>query len=133
MLFTATTTTNLELVVKTHCGLEYAGTKDGLLFTFCNGGQCCSTDEIKLSDNCTIPDVFGSSRTGACKDFDFESEAMVTGNVTYFTLNGADGWDGEWVKLISYDGASLLCPIYGWIAGHSGHSIYQDFSCSYGK
>ena len=131
--FTATTTTNLELVVKTNCVGEYSGTKDGLLFTFCNGGQCCSTDEIKLSDNCTIPDVFGSSKTGACKDFDFESESMVTGNVTYFTLDGADGWDGEWVKLISYDGASLLCPIYGWIAGHSGHSTYQDFSCSYGK
>ena len=130
---TTTTTTNLELVVKTNCVGEHSGTKDGLLFTFCNGEQCCSTDEIKLSDSCTTPDVFGSSKTGDCKDFDFESESTVTGNVTYFTMDGADGWDGEWVKLILYDGASLLCPINGWIAGHSGHSIYQDFSCSNGK
>ena len=128
--FTATTATNLELVVKTKCGSEHAGTKDGLLFTFCNGEQCCSTDEIKLSDNCTTLDVFGSSKTGACKDFDFWSESMVTGNVTYYTLDGADGWNGEWVKLISYNGASLLCPIYGWIAGHSSFPIYQDFNCT---
>ena len=120
-------------MVKTWCGDAHAGTIHGLLFTFCKGEQCCSTDEIQISDGCTTPDVFGSSKTGSCKDFDFESESMVTGNVTYFTMDGADGWDGEWVKLILYDGASLLCPIYGWIAGHSGHSIYQDFSCSNGK
>ena len=113
--------------------MKYAGTKDGLLFTFCNGEQCCSTDEIKLSDNCTSLEVFGSSKTGACKDFEFESESMVTGNVTYYSLGGADGWHGEWVKLISYDGASLLCPINGWIAGHSSLPIYQDFNCSYRK
>ena len=72
--------------------------------------------------------------TGACKDFDFDSESMVTGNVTYYTLDGAhDGWNGEWVKLILNDGASLTCPIYGWIAGHSGLPTFQDFSCSYRK
>ena len=130
--------------IKTLCGTKYAGTNDELSLTFCNFDQCCSTGGIRLANgrqitsnrnvvDCMTPDVFGSSKTGACKDFDFESESMVTGNVTYFTLNGADGWDGEWVKLIFHDGASLLCPIYGWIAGHSGHSIYQDFSCSYGK
>ena len=129
---TTNTTTTLELVVKTNCGVAYAGTNEGLLFTFCNGDQCCSTDEIKLSDNCTTPDVFGSSMTGACKDFDFESELLVTGNVTYYTLDGAhDGWNGEWVKLILYDSASLLCPINGWIAGHSSFPIYQDFNCTY--
>ena len=122
----------LGLQIKTNCVNEFAGTNDGLLFTFCNGEQCCSTDEIKLSDNCTTPDVFGSSMTGACKDFDFESESMVTGNVTYYTLDGAhDGWNGEWVKLILYDSASLLCPINGWIAGHSSFPIYQDFNCTY--
>ena len=121
-------------MVKTNCVGEHLGTKDGLLFTFCNGEQCCSTDEIKLSDNCTKPDVFGSSKTGACKDFDFESESMVTGNVTYYNLspNTFDGWRGEWVKLIN-DSASLTCSINGWIDGDSSYPTYQNFSCSYRK
>ena len=68
------------LQIKTNCVNEFAGTNDGLLFTFCNGDQCCSTDEIKLNnrnccldDDCATPDVFGSSETGSCKYFDFES------------------------------------------------------------
>ena len=102
---TTNTTTTLELVVKTNCGVAYAGTNEGLLFTFCNGDQCCSTDEIKISGDCTTPDVLGSSKTGACKDFDFESESLVTGNVTYYNLDGDhDGWWGQWVKLILHNG-----------------------------
>ena len=119
-----------ELVVKTKCGVAEPETIHGLLFTFCNGEQCCSTDEIQISDGCTTPDVFGSSKTGACKGFDFDSESMVTGNVTYYTLDGANGWKGEWIKLIFFDGVSLLCPINGWV---SSQSRYQDFSCSYRK
>ena len=133
-----------QLQIKTICGINWAGTNDWLSFTFCHSQQCCSTGDIQFTNgredtankqpvDCKIPDVFGSNMIGACKDFDFESESMVTGNVTYYTLDGADGWNGEWVKLILYDDASLLCPIYGWIAGHSSLPVYQDFSCSYRK
>ena len=121
-------------MVKTWCG---GHTTHGLLFTFCNGEQCCSTDEIQISNDCKTPDVFGSSKTGACKDFDFGSESMVTGNVTYYNLspNTWDGWRGEWVKLIN-DSASLTCSINGWIDGDYDGDYdppYRNFNCTYRK
>ena len=133
----------VELQIKTLCETIWAGTNDDLLFTFCNSDQCCSTGGIQLTNgkegsngfavNCNTPDVFESSQIGDCKDFEFGSESIITGNVT---LSNTNGFRGEWVKVRSSDGSFLQCTIDGWIDGdnnipnESNVPIYQDFSCS---
>ena len=133
----------VELQVKTLCGEQNTGTIDDLLFTFCNSGQCCSTGGLQLTNaiqgsngyavDCNMPDIFGSSQIGDCKDFEFGSESIIIGNLT---LSNIDGFRGEWVKVRSSDGSFLKCPIDGWIDGDNNISNdfnvpkYQDFSCS---
>ena len=133
----------MELQIKTLCGKKYTGTKDDLSFTFCNSGQCCSTNGIQLTNgrqgsngnavDCNTPDIFGSSQIGDCKGFEFGSESTITGQVT---LSNDDGFRGEWVKVSSSDGAFLKCTIDGWIDGdnnipnESNVPKYRDFSCS---
>ena len=125
--------------IKTLCGTKYAGTNDELSLTFCNFDQCCSTGGIRLANgrqitsngnvvDCMTPDVFGSSKMGDCKDFEFGSESIITGNIT---LSNTDGFRGESVKVASSDGSILQCAIDGWIDGESNkHPKYQNFSCS---
>ena len=138
------TGTVVELQIKTLCGLKNTGTKNDLIFKFCNSdGQCCSTGGIQLKNgrqsyngypvDCYMPDIFGSSQIGDCKDFEFGSESIIIGNLT---LSNIDGFRGEWVKVRSADGSFLQCTIDGWIDGdnnipnESNVPIYQDFSCS---
>ena len=135
----------VELQVKTLCGLQYTGTNDDLLFTFCTFDQCCSTGGIQLTNggdpngfavDCNTPDIFGSSQIGDCKYFEFGSESIITGNIT---LSGYDGFRGEWVKVSSSDGSFFQCTIDGWIDGdnnvpnESNVPNYRDFSCSRSK
>jgi hypothetical protein len=134
----------VELEIKTLCGLNYTGTNDDLLFTFCTFDRCCSTGGIQLTNgggvsngsavNCDTPDIYGSSQIGDCKYFEFGSESMITGNVT---LSNNDAFRGEWVKVKSSDGSFLQCTIDGWIDGNNtipnenNVPKYQEFSCSY--
>ena len=128
----------MELQIKTLCGKILTGTNDDLLFTFCNSDQCCSTGGIQLTNgyavDCNMPHIFGSSQIGDCKDFEFGSESIITGNVT---MLDNDGFRGEWVKVRSSDGSSLQCTIDGWIDGdntipnENNVPKYQEFSCSY--
>ena len=110
----------MELEIKTLCGLQYTGTNDDLLFTFCTFDQCCSTGGIQLTNgggvpngsavDCNMPDIFGSSQIEDCKDFEFGSESIIIGNLT---LSNIDGFRGEWVKVRSADGSFLQCTIDG--------------------
>ena len=133
----------MELQVKTLCGKKYTGTPDDLIFTFCNSDKCCSTGGIQLINgnedadsfvvDCHMPDIFGSSQIGDCKDFEFGSESIITGNVT---LSNNDGFRGEWVKVRSSDGSFLQCTIDGWIDGdnnvpnESNVLKHRDFTCT---
>jgi hypothetical protein len=132
----------VELQIKTLCGKILTGTNDDLLFTFCNSDQCCSTGGIQLTNgrqrsnfvvDCNTPDIFGSSRIGDCKDFEFGSESIITGKVT---LSNNDGFRGEWVKVTSSDGSFLQCTIDGWIDGdndipnETNVPKYRDFTCT---
>jgi len=135
----------VELQIKTLCGQIHTGTKDDLRFKFCNFGKCCSTGGIQLTNgktgsndfavDCHTPDIFGSSQIGDCKDFEFGSESIITGMVTYQSRN-LDGFRGEWVKVRSYDGSFLQCTIDGWIDGNdnipneSNLPNSRNFSCS---
>ena len=137
------TGTVVELEIKTLCGLQHTGTNDDLLFTFCTFDQCCSTGGIQLTNgggvssgaavDCNTPDIFGSSHIGDCKDFEFGSESIITGNVT---MLDNDGFRGEWVKVSLSDGSFLQCTIDGWIDGdndipnESNVPKTRDFSCS---
>ena len=125
----------MELQIKTLCGKPFTGTNDDLLITFCNSDQCCSTGGIQLTNglqggsngyavDCNTPDIFGSSQIGDCKDFEFGSESIITGNVT---LSNIDGFRGEWVNIGSSDGSFLQCTIDGWIDGDNNIS---NFSCT---
>ena len=123
------------LQIKTLC-IQHGGTGGDLSFTFCNSDQCCSTGGIQPTNgngNCNMPDIFGSSQIGDCKDFEFGSESIITGNVT---LSNNDGFRGEWVKVRSSDGSFLQCTIDGWIDGdnnvpnESNVPKFRDFSCS---
>ena len=126
-----------EMQIKTFCE-KHAGTSDDLVFTFCHTDQCCSTGEIQLTNgkqgsngyavDCNMPDIFGSSQIGDCKDFKFGSESIITGKVT---LSNNDGFRGEWVKVRSSDGSFLQCTIDGLIDGNSNNvPKHRDFSCS---
>ena len=142
------TGTVVELQIKTLCGRIYTGTKDDLLFKFCNSdGQCCSTGGIQLTNgrqsngypvDCNMPDIFGSSQIGDCKYFEFGSESMITGNVT---LSNNDSFRGEWIKVRSslspfFPASFLQCTIDGWIDGdnnipnESNVPKYRDLSCT---
>ena len=138
------TGTTVELQIKTLCGIQYSGTKDDVLFTFCNSDkQCCSTGRIQLTNgrqssngypvDCNMLDVFGSSQIGNCKDFEFGSKSIITGKVT---VSGIDGFRGEWVKVRSSYGSFLQCTIDGWIdsdnsiPNESNTPKTRDFSCS---
>ena len=138
------TGTTVELQIKTLCGIQYSGTKDDVLFTFCNSDkQCCSTGRIQLTNgrqssngypvDCNMLDVFGSSQIGNCKDFEFGSKSIITGKVT---VSGIDGFRGEWVKVRSSYGSLLQCTIDGWIdsdnsiPNESNTPKTRDFSCS---
>ena len=133
-----------ELQIKTLCGTKYTGTNDELSFTFCNFDQCCSTGGIRLTNgrqitangnvvDCMTPDIFGSSKIGDCKDFEFGPGSMITGNIT---LSNIDGFRGEWIKIRSSNGSSLQCFIDGWIDGNNDipnqNNVpkYREFSCS---
>ena len=132
----------MELQIKTLCGKIYAGTNNDLSFTFCNSGQCCSTNGIQLTNgrqgsngyvvDCNTPDIFESSQIGDCKDFEFGSESIITGKVT---LSNNDGFRGEWVKFRAADGSLYQCTIDGWIDGDNNIPNerhvpkYRDFSC----
>ena len=134
----------MELQIKTRCGKGTLGTSGDLLFTFCNSDQCCSTGGLQLTNgqegsngyavDCNTPDVFVSSQIGDCKDFEFGSESIITGNIT---LSSTDGYKGEWVKVKSSDGSFLQCTIDGWIDGNNTIPNEndvpkdQEFSCSY--
>ena len=127
------------------CGITWAGTNDWLSFTFCNGQKCCSTDEIQLANgredtanekpvDCTIPDVFGNTMIGSCKDFDFGSDSMVTSNVSASSqfANHWNAWRGEWIKVVLDSISFLECPIDGWIGGSDpSKPTFQTSSCSY--
>ena len=133
--------------IKTLCGTRYAGTNDELSLTFCNFDQCCSTGGIRLANgrqitsngnhgnvvDCMTPDVFGSSKMGDCKDFEFGSGSMITGNLT---LSNIDGFRGEWIKVRSSNGSILQCTIDGWIDGNNDIPYqnnvpkYREFSCN---
>ena len=131
----------MELQIKTRCGKGTLGTSGDLLFTFCNSDQCCSTGGIQLTNgkgngnvcndypvDCNMLDIFGSSQIEDCKDFEFGSESIITGNVT---LSNNDGFRGEWVKVRSSDDSFLQCTIDGWIDGDStGVPNYRNFNCS---
>ena len=113
--------------------------------TFCNFDQCCSTGGIRLANgrqitgsngnvvDCMTPDVFGSSKMGDCKDFEFGSGSMITGNLT---LSNIDGFRGEWIKVRSLNGSILKCAIDGWIDGNddipnqNNVPKYREFSCN---
>ena len=136
-------TDTVQLEIKTICGINWAGTNDWLSFTFCNGPKCCSTGDLQFTNgredtankqpvNCTIPDVFGSTIIGACKDFKFGSDLKVTGIVRISKQfgNQFNGWRGEWIKFVSNE-SILDCPIDGWIDGDSKHPTFQQFKCSY--
>ena len=132
----------MELQIKTLCGKQYTGTIDDLLFSFCNSDQCCSTGGIQLTNgkeasngfavDCNTPDIFGSSQIRDCKDFEFGSESIITGNVT---LSKNNGFRGEWVKVRSSDDSFLQCAIDGWIDGNNNIPNvtnvpkYRNFSC----
>ena len=134
----------MKLQIKTLCKPKFTGTSDKLNFTFCNFGKCCSTGGLRLINgkqsskdsfpvDCHTPDVFGSGEIGDCKDFEFKSGSMITGNVN---LSNVDGFRGEWVKIRSSDGSFLHCTIDGWIDGdnnipnESNVSKYLEFNCS---
>ena len=138
------TGTTVGLQIKTLC-IQHGGTGGDLSFTFCNSDQCCSTGGIQPTNgrpggsnlyavDCNMPDIFGSSQIGDCKDFVFGSESIITGNVT---LSNNDGFRGEWVKVRSSDGSFLQCTIDGWIDGdntipnENDVPKYHVFSCSY--
>ena len=134
------------------CGKLFTGTNDDLVFTFCDSDQCCSMGEIQLTNgrqgsndyafdyaccnttDCNTPDIFGSSQIGDCKDFEFESHSIITGNVT---LSNIDAFRGEWVRVTAKGepSDSLQCTIDDWIDGdnnipnESNVPKYQDFSC----
>ena len=135
----------VELQIKTLCGKPLTGTNDALLFTFCNSDQCCSTGGLQLTNaiqgsngytvDCNTPDIFGSSQIGDCKDFEFGSESIITGNVT---LSNIEALRGEWVRVSpSHDPSdALLCIIDGGIDGddnipnESNVPKTRDFTCS---
>ena len=135
----------VEMQIKTLCGKIHTGTSDDLSFTFCNSGKCCSTGGIQLINggtesndyavDCNTPDIFRNSQIGDCKDFEFGSESIITGEVSFPSRN-LDGFRGEWVKIRSSDGSFLQCTIDGWIDGNdnipneSNLPKYRDFTCT---
>ena len=106
---------------------KYWGTNDTLSFTFCNFDQCCSTGEIQLTNgrstgngavDCNTPDIFRRSKIGDCKDLEFGSGSIITGN--YTISNTTQNYSGEWIKVRLSNGSLLQCS----------NKKYREFICS---
>ena len=126
-----------DLHIKTKCTTwGFAGTADELIFTFCQNGQCCSTDPIGLpkgNANCKHPDVYLGEELGDCAMFDFSFET-IHGNVTFADKTALvhDGWNGQWFKLIFEDEGTIKCnkfPLIGF-SDRPDVEDYFEFNCS---
>ena len=129
-----------QLIIKTKCGVQWAGTNNMLTFKFCSDGKCCSTVGIKFVNgnegankrpvDCTTPDKFEDNELGVCKDLRFSAKSKITGRVSYYN-NGHNGWHGDWIELISKNGITFKCEIVGWIDGDDAETPKtRDFTCT---
>merc|ERR1719219_1997622 len=126
-----------KLEIKTVCRRwKWPGTADELIFTFCQNGQCCSTDPLGLpkgNANCKHPDVYLGEELGDCAKFDFSFET-IHGNVTFADKTALvhDGWNGQWFKLIFEDEGTIKCnklPLIGF-SDRPDVKDYFEFNCS---
>ena len=94
------------------CG-SWKGTKDDLVFNFCQNQQCCSTGPIGLPSgnlDCKKTDIYNLSELGDCAKMDFLRQ-NIQGNLTFSENIGGihDGWRGDWFRLI-YSGMHISSP-----------------------
>ena len=128
---------DLELKIKTQCiSGGQAGTADELIFTFCQNGQCCSTDPLGLPNGnaeCKNLDFYSRDELGDCAKFEFAFET-IHGNVTFADKNALvhDGWNGQWFKLIFEDEGTITCKKLPQIGFQNRPDLkdYFEFNCS---
>ena len=82
-------------------------------------------DASRTSDCENAMDVTGKDQLGDCVDFNF-SPSSARGIVS--SNGSADGWRGEWIRVVLSDHANLECPRENWIEADNSDSL--EFNCA---